>query len=77
MDAIGEAAERAPGRLAVNPRGTVGLDHELGQRELTVYAIEQHALVDFTGPQPVEAVDVVLRHHLVLLRGEGERLRRE
>ena len=76
MDTIRQAAEHPPGGVGIDAGGAIRLDHELGQRELSVDAIEQHAFLDVAGAQPVEAVDVVLGDHLVLREGEGERLPR-
>jgi len=67
-----ELAEGAPGLLGIDRRRPVGLEHELRQRRLTADAVQQHGLLGVAGAQPVQAVDVILRHHLVLLGAERE-----
>ena len=73
---VRERGEGAPGLLRIDRRRPVGLEHELRQRRLAAEAVQQHGLLGLAGTQPVQAVDVILRHHLVLLGAERERLAR-
>ena len=54
----------------------VGFDHELRQGELPLETVEPDRLLDLAGAQAVQTVHMILRHHLVLVGGEGERLAR-
>jgi hypothetical protein len=53
VDSIRQLAEDVPCGGGIDSRAAVGLDHELGQGELAVRWIEQHAVSNSAAAQPI------------------------